>query len=464
MRFALILGILFSCLSCTSEKAGSNPVKTSQQATILARYHVVTWSVSKQAMVGLVRAVTPIAQQKAPDFQVNGTPQVATARANPDTTAFPVNVWEWQVAIGDIPTLEGKHLPAISTKPEDIVVLGDTGAYSNQDTSSAEWPFGQMITTLSQANRLPDLVVHVGDYNYRGTPHHSPHQDSPDVYDACGSDFQHQDTQGMAWGDNWKTWKADFFDPAQPMLDKVPWVLARGNHELCSRAGTGWFFLLDPGSSLLDANYSSTPCANANTFTSPAYALAFQNLQLIMVDSANLCDTSIDQTQVATYTPVFQAALASAQQRTNLPSWMVTHRPLYSYHKVITEDVAQNAPEMSTYYCKTMDAVLTQTTFQNWNSAFPIWLCGHVHNFQFIKPTTSGWPTHFVVGNSGVSLSDPGVNGPVRGTFNLTSGELDATGSTYKAFGYLRMKQGPSAQWQATLHSPDGTPIDQFTP
>ena len=59
-----------------------------------------------------------------------------------------------------------------------------------------------------------------------------------------------RDTQpgcaGSPYGDNWAVWQKDFFDPAAPLLAAAPWVLVRGNHELCSRGGHGWFRLLDP--------------------------------------------------------------------------------------------------------------------------------------------------------------------------------------------------------------------------
>lgn len=56
---------------------------------------------------------------------------------------------------------------------------------------------------------------------------------------------------GRSLPDSWEAWRADFFAPAAPLLSRAPWVPARGNHELCSRAGPGWFYFLDPHSDLL---------------------------------------------------------------------------------------------------------------------------------------------------------------------------------------------------------------------
>ena len=76
----------------------------------------------------------------------------------------------------------------------------------------------------------PDLVIHVGDYLYRES--------------ACPPG--NQGCAGSPWGDNWTTWKADFFDPAAPLLAAAPIVLVRGNHEDCKRAGPGWTRLQGP--------------------------------------------------------------------------------------------------------------------------------------------------------------------------------------------------------------------------
>ncbi|MDW4746763.1 metallophosphoesterase, partial [Escherichia coli] len=72
--------------------------------------------------------------------------------------------------------------------------------------------------------------LHVGDYHYREN--------------ACPPDVA--GCQGSPWGYGWDTWQADLFQPAAPLMAAAPWVLVRGNHEECARAGQGWFRFLDP--------------------------------------------------------------------------------------------------------------------------------------------------------------------------------------------------------------------------
>ena len=132
---------------------------------------------------------------------------------------------------------------------KSIAAFGDTGcrlksaktAAKEGDTDDADargkfqdcnnptlWPFAQVAQSVADAK--PDLVIHVGDYLYRESA--CPTGDA-----GCAR---------SPYGDDWPTWKADFFAPAAPALRAAPWIVVRGNHEICRRAGPGYFRLLDP--------------------------------------------------------------------------------------------------------------------------------------------------------------------------------------------------------------------------
>ena len=127
----------------------------------------------------------------------------------------------------------GCRFPLLPNEIKQIVVIGDTGCrlkgtFTQDCNDPVKWPFA-VVARLAAARR-PDLVIHVGDYHYRETA-------CPDTQPGCA---------GSPHGDNWAVWQKDFFNPAAPLLAAAPWVLVRGNHELCSRGGHGWFRLLDP--------------------------------------------------------------------------------------------------------------------------------------------------------------------------------------------------------------------------
>ena len=115
------------------------------------------------------------------------------------------------------------------------MVIGDTGCRIKASDNifqacndAAQWPFKQVAAAAAAI--APDLVIHVGDYHYRETA-------CPAGDPACA---------GSPWGYGWDAWEADLFAPAQPLFAAAPWIVVRGNHESCFRAGQGWWRFLDP--------------------------------------------------------------------------------------------------------------------------------------------------------------------------------------------------------------------------
>ena len=131
--------------------------------------------------------------------------------------------------------MDGESLPLPKARPKRIVILGDTGCrivsnfgvFQSCDDPTA-WPFERVANAAAAAQ--PDLVIHVGDYHYREGP--------------C--DLAHPGCAGSPWGYGYDAWRADFFQPARNLLAAAPWIVMRGNHESCNRAGQGWWRFLDP--------------------------------------------------------------------------------------------------------------------------------------------------------------------------------------------------------------------------
>ena len=173
-------------------------------------------------------------KERCPDIVLDGVRVQMSVRSEP-SEQFPVLVCETEVPGGtESARVGGRDLKLPKQNSTKIVIIGDTGCrletgdppQSCNDPQA--WPFEKVARTA--ASLEPDLVIHVGDYLYRE--------------DACPEG----DTgcEGSPFGDNFATWDADFFRPADSLLRNAPWVFSRGNHEECSRAGPGWFNFLDP--------------------------------------------------------------------------------------------------------------------------------------------------------------------------------------------------------------------------
>ena len=184
-----------------------------------------------------------------PDIKIDGEKFEMEVRSEPSSD-FPVLVCELTIPNGaESASVKGRHLPLFKENTTRIVVIGDTGCRIEegetvQDCNDPEaWPFKKIADSAASFN--PDVVIHVGDYVYRESP-------CPEGDEGCA---------GTPFGDNFATWNVDVFSPADSLLRKAPWVFTRGNHELCSREGPGWFTFLDP----------NPPFAECQEFTPALY-------------------------------------------------------------------------------------------------------------------------------------------------------------------------------------------------
>jgi hypothetical protein len=312
-----------------------------------------------------------------------------------------------------------------------VVVVGDTGcrvqgpnAYGAvtrpgaplQDCSDEKtWPWARLARAA--ASLAPDLIIHNGDIHYReGTPRGTePGAALPN--EAVYGKFADTITYG------WKAWQADFFVPAGPLLAAAPWAVTRGNHELCDRAGAGWYRFLDyrrfPSTEpKYSPNYDPVTCSN---YTDPL-TVRLGDLQLILMDIAGLADSpgkgknqgwsngdhvrTARQLTAVSRLPTTQSAAVS---------WLVTHKPLLAFY------AGGKTPSSSTWqFQKAIQP--GEESFAAGNGLLPANLqmvhSGHIHGWQMIShPEATGLPTQFLVGNSGQALEGL-INGPQSAAAN----------------------------------------------
>src|SRR6516225_8754599 len=77
----------------------------------------------------------------------------------------------------------------------------------------------------------------------------------------------------------WKVWNNDFFKPSAPLLATAPWIMVRGNHETCARAGEGWFRFLDHAA-------PENECAEI----SKSFVIALGGLGFVVMDSGKIAN------------------------------------------------------------------------------------------------------------------------------------------------------------------------------
>jgi hypothetical protein len=318
-----------------------------------------------------------------------------------------------------------QRLPVPVANPTRILVLGDTGcrikgASLQACNDPAKWPFPQVAA--SAAKLKPDLVVHVGDYLYRES--------------ACPAG--NAGCAGSPWGDNWTTWKADFFDPAEPLLNASPIVLARGNHEDCTRAGPGWVRLQGP------SHFDGTCIVHQ-----PLYTLDLGDLRLAVLDDAVSNETDLDRDVAKTY-----AAEIAGLAKTPAPIWFIHHRPTWAaISGPLGIPVGGNLTliEASRINAAKGGPMIPPTV--------ALQLSGHIHTFESINyqgaTPSQKVPPQIVAGNGGDNLDVTPTN--LRGAqFLGHSGVTVADGLSVGGFGFLLMTKAGNG-WTIDLYDSAGT-------
>lgn len=344
-----------------------------------------------------------------PHVEIDGSDVAMTPRGKPDA-AFPAEICEARaLAAAHRLSLAGQPLPVVRGAIRRIVVLGDTGCRvegkaAQSCNNPAAWPFAAVARRA--AARKPDLVIHVGDYYYRESP-------CPAGNTGCAA---------TPHGDNFPAWQADFFDPAAPLLAAAPWVMTRGNHELCRRGGRGWFRLLDPH-----------PPAEGCADTSEPYWAAAGGVSLAVFDSADADDFRTDPAKVAVFAKQLAGLLAGIPAHT----WLVTHRPVWALAQGNLPGVPMNLTNQAAirgHFSRDLDLVIS----------------GHLHDFTSYDFGGSH-PAQLIAGTGGDTLL-PAASAPLVGA--EIDGATVQKGMILAQFGYFVMEREGEG-WAGTFYSPD---------
>ena len=362
-----------------------------------------------------IRAVS--ASPTCPEATVDGRSMRLQSRTGPAP-----GFGEWLCQL-DLPagarsaSLEGRALPLPVKSPRRILIFGDTGCRLKDGDYQAcndprAWPFAA-VARLAAAQH-PDLVIHVGDYYYRESP-------CPASVKGCA---------GTPSGDNWASWKADFFDPAAPLLATAPWVFVRGNHEMCGRGGLGWFRLLD-----------AAPRPMACPATSAALTVDLGSLNLYVLDSSGAMDAEAPPDRVAVMAAQLDALKPELAKK---PGWILTHRPIWGLTPVARLgpvgplEIALNRTEQVAVAKRDLSAV-------------QMIVSGHIHHFDSLSFGPAR-PAQLIVGTGG-DVGEWADTPKVRETAPTIDGAT-ARRLSFERYGYFLLDRD-GADWVGVFRDLD---------
>jgi hypothetical protein len=338
---------------------------------------------------------------------------------NVKAAEFPVRGCEVAVPPGAVTAiLEGRPLPLPKPNPRRILVFGDTGcrllgAAAQNCNDPAEWPFAKIAAVAAAAQ--PDLVVHVGDYHYREN--------------ACP--VARRGCEGSPFGYGFDAWNADFFEPAAPLLAAAPWVMVRGNHEDCARAGEGWFRFLDRAA-------MEATCRDLTGI----FVARIGDFGVVVADGAAAADPRGDSRPME---ELLRGQLAAVADKVPAEAWFVTHRPLNamaSYGGANPQDVIENR-------------VLERALGPGMPQGVRMTVAGHIHLFQAVDFGGARAP-QLVVGTGGDELHPE----PMSAIGADINGQRVVNSVTRHGFGYMIWERS-GAEWLGTLYGADAKALDR---
>lgn len=357
------------------------------------------------------------------------------------SAAFPVSVCEAVVAKGAHRALiDGVRLPMPKRSLRRIVVIGDTGCRIKASDKAAQacsdprrYPFAQIAAAA--AAWKPDLVVHVGDYLYRETP-------CPTGETGCA---------GSPWGYGWDAWRADFFDPAAPLLKGAPLALARGNHETCERAGQGWARFLDTTAFAQDRACDDPAKDGVGNYSRP-YAIPLgDRTQLIMFDSANTPGKALspqDPRAVAYNQDYDEISRLSARTAHSL---LVNHHPVLGF---AAKAGADGRPVLAPGNLGLQSVLLRKAEL--FPPGVDVLLSGHVHVWEQLSFKGS-IPSQFVAGFSGTEEDIVPLPAEIPADQTPAPGAVvEAFSSWVDGFGYMTMERTAPARWSVQVRDVSG--------
>ena len=366
--------------------------------------------------------------------------------ANSKPSQFPVTVCEATLpGRARRASVDGVKLPLPPAVVRRIVVIGDTGCRIKASDKAyqacndpRQYPFAAIAARA--AAWKPDMVIHVGDYLYRENP-------CRDGDAGCA---------GTVWGYGWDAWNADFFAPAAPLLAAAPWAAARGNHENCTRAGQGWWRLLD-AHALIAGRDCIDPADDLRGDYSPAYAVPLGGgAQAIIFDLAIAGSKPLAETDPLV--PQIRETYADIDRLSHDAAFTfaVDHKPVLGLTASEKKGVMTLEP----------GNLAIQSVFGPLSPAMvpprvDVLLSGHVHLWQqlsFVGPQ----PSQFIAGFSG-TLEDlvpfpamlPPDAAPAPGAV------VKAFSSWVDGFGYMTLERIDARTWDVGVWNVEGQRVNR---
>ncbi|MBE1612159.1 hypothetical protein HEB94_009007 [Actinopolymorpha pittospori] len=324
-------------------------------------------------------------------------------------------------------------------RPASIAVIGDTGCETTANAALnqnclKDWHFHGLSVNAATTSS-PDLVVHVGDYVYREEP-----QLASDKSLGCNV---------MSERGGWGCLVKDFFEPAEALLAKAPFLFARGNHEACQPPvvgrGVEWWRYL---ATQIFGNDECFSISSNHPAEAEPVVIDAGTLHFILFDSSAIPDADdfvLNQAVATQYIKWFNQVNALANRHPMQEYFLITHKPLWMVKAASSTAVTWTGP--------TLAKAVEQTTAKALAPNIRLVLSGHEHLYQMLD-FNSTRPPQLTVGSSGTKLETAPDDTKVEG--KVVDGEPVTQSISHDIHGYAVLRADPGNPWRLTFHNSAG--------
>ncbi len=352
-------------------------------------------------------------------------------------SAFPVLTCEKQLASSlKSASIDGRALPLPKADANRIVVIGDTGCRLKASDNAfqscndiKQYPFATIAAVA--ADWKPDLVIHVGDLHYRENP-------CPEGNAGCAN---------SPWGYGLDAWQADFFSPGKRLLQVAPWVMVRGNHESCLRAGQGWWRFIDPRPLQPKRDCNNAADDDIGNYSDPYAVPLGSGAQLIVLDTANTTGAPIPESDGR-----FRQYLEMAQKADAL-SQKAAYNIGLNHHPILGFSSKQNADGKIALVPGNpgLQSVLGTAYPLMLPPRINVMLSGHIHLWQQVS-FGSAHATQFIAGISGTAEDKVPLPALLpKGAMPAPGAIADQLSSWVDGFGFMTMERSGAEQWDVKV-------------
>lgn len=405
-----------------------------------------------RAVTSAVHCPSLVADGRARPMRLRAAPQTAPQRPTQSAPAdSKPSVFAGRVCEAVAPararrlTIAGRRLPVPPAVIRRIVVIGDTGCRLKKSDGAyqacndpAAYPFASIAAAA--ARWRPDLVVHVGDYLYRENA--CPAGDA-----GCA---------GTPWGYGSDAWRADFLDPAAPLMAAAPLALARGNHETCDRGGQGWQRYLDVHPLTPQRSCDDPADDDVGNFGAPFAVPLGDGAQLVVYDSSatTAAPLAAGGVRAAHYRDDYAAIAALARRARH--TILVNHQPVLGFAARRDKSGAVTLLPGNGGLQSVFGAFTPRFSPAN----VDILLSGHIHLWEEVS-FSSDHPAQFIAGFSGTEEEPTPLPATRPAGASPAPGAVVANLSSWRGgFGFMTMERTGPDRWRVQVRDVDGAVVN----